>query len=243
MSSTSSSWRQPSPVGGSLVRADADDLAVRAVPDRDPVAPPQLARDAPVVHVVDPVEVALAPARPGRSRTRPSRTASPAALRQRLDLDEPLQRQPRLDRRLAPRAVADRVHVRPLLGDDPALLAQRGDDRRPCLEPVQPLERAVRGDHAALVHDGERSAGRAAGRSRSRSGRAPGSPSPRRCRTPGRRARRRRSGSAGRSAAARPRCRPGAGTARRRGARPPRCRRASSRPGWSRPRSTLSPSP
>ena len=41
----------------------------------------------------------------------------------------------------------------PLLGDDPALRAQRGDHRGPRLEPVEPLEGPVRGDHAALVHD------------------------------------------------------------------------------------------
>ena len=76
-------------------------------------------------------------------------------LGQRLDLDEPLQRQPRLDDRAAPAAVPDRVHVRAGLGDDPALLAQRGDHRRPGLEPVQALERPGHGDHAALVHDGQ----------------------------------------------------------------------------------------
>ena len=79
MSRTSVSCVQPSPLGGSLVRSDADDLAVRPVPDGDAVAPPQLARDAPVVHVVDPVEVALGHLLRGGSCTRPSRTASPAA--------------------------------------------------------------------------------------------------------------------------------------------------------------------
>ena len=75
-------------------------------------------------------------------------------LGQRGDADEPLQRQARLDGGAAAAAVPDRVHVRADLGDDPALLAQRGDHRGPGLEPVQALERAVRGDHAVLVHDG-----------------------------------------------------------------------------------------
>ncbi len=73
-------------------------------------------------------------------------------LGQRADLDPPLHRQPRLDGGLAARAVAHRVDVRALLGDDPALGAQRGDDRRAGLQPVQAQERAVHGDHRVLVH-------------------------------------------------------------------------------------------
>ena len=44
--------------GGLLVGSDADNVAVGAVEDGDAVAPPQLAGDAPVVHVIDPFEVA-----------------------------------------------------------------------------------------------------------------------------------------------------------------------------------------
>jgi hypothetical protein len=76
-------------------------------------------------------------------------------LGQRCDVDEPLQRQPRLHHRGAALAVPDGVQVRPPLGDDPALLTQRGDHRGPCLEPVQALERTVRGDHAAVVEHGD----------------------------------------------------------------------------------------
>ena len=47
----------PALAGRFLIRPDTTDLAVRSVPDRDPVPPPQLPGDAPVVHVVDPVEV------------------------------------------------------------------------------------------------------------------------------------------------------------------------------------------
>ena len=91
----------------------------------------------------------------GEICTRPSRTASPGRLGERRHVHEPLQGQPRLDGGGAAGAVPDRVHVGADLLDDPAVLAQRGDDRRAGLEPVQALERAVRGDHAVLVHDGE----------------------------------------------------------------------------------------
>ena len=75
-------------------------------------------------------------------------------LGERADADEPLQRLTRLDRGAASAAVADRVHVRADLGDDPAVFAQRGDHGGPGLEAVQALERAVHGDHAVLVQDG-----------------------------------------------------------------------------------------
>src|SRR5690606_714725 len=74
---------------------------------------------------------------------------------QRPGTDEPLQAKPRLDGGLAPGAVANGVYVRTLLVDDPPLLAERGDDRRARLEPVQPLERPVRGDDTPVVHDRE----------------------------------------------------------------------------------------
>ena len=77
-------------------------------------------------------------------------------LGQRRDLDEPLQRQPRLDDGVAARAVTDGVKVRPLLRDDAALLSQRRDDGWARLEPVETEERAVGGDVAALVEDDER---------------------------------------------------------------------------------------
>ena len=137
-----------------LVGPDAAHLIVRAVPDRDPVAPPQLPADAPVVHVVDPAEVAgrhLRRMQPGAAV--PHRVARRTG--QRADPDEPLQGQPRFDRRAATLAVPHRVQVRPDLGHDPALLAQRRDYGRAGLEAVQPLERAVRRDHAALVQHGQ----------------------------------------------------------------------------------------
>src|ERR1700686_4855413 len=81
----------------------------------------------------------------GESRTRPSRTAAPAPL---------ATGRARLDRGAAAAAVAHRVDVRADLGDDPALLAQGPHHGGAGLETVEPLERAVRGDHAVLVHDG-----------------------------------------------------------------------------------------
>lgn len=154
MSRTSVSWVQPSPSGRLLVRTDADDLAVRAVPDRDAVAPPQLARDAPVVEVVDPVEVALL------HLLRVDLDLAVAdgvtgGLGERADLDPPLHRKAGLDGGLAARAVADGVAVRTLLGDDPSVGAERGDDGGAGFQPVQTLEGAVDGDDRVLVHDGE----------------------------------------------------------------------------------------
>ncbi len=77
-------------------------------------------------------------------------------LRERLDLHEPLQRKPRLDDRVAPRAVPDGVHIRPLLGHDQAELAKCRRDGRARLEAVEAFERAGRGDDATLVHDRDR---------------------------------------------------------------------------------------
>lgn len=76
-------------------------------------------------------------------------------LGQRGDLDPPLHGQAGLDGRLAARAVADAVGVRPLLGDDAALGAQRGDDGGAGLQTVQALEGTVGRDDGVLVHDRE----------------------------------------------------------------------------------------
>ncbi len=135
-----------------LAGADAHHLTVRAVPDRDPVAPPELPADAPVVHVVDPLEVA------GLHGLRVDGDATVAhgitgRLGQWRHPDEPLRRQPRLDDRVATRAVADGMDVRSPLGDDPALFAQGSHDRGAGLEAVQSLEGAGRGNDAAAVHD------------------------------------------------------------------------------------------
>ncbi len=144
---------RPALAGGRLVvRAEADDLAVRAVPDGDAVAPPQLARDAPVVEVVDPVEVALLHLhRVDRDAAVADRVTG--GLGEGLDLDPPLEGQARLDGGAAARAVPDGVQVRALLRDDATLLAQRADDRGTGLVAVQAEEGAVDGDDTVLVHD------------------------------------------------------------------------------------------
>ena len=125
--------------GRLLAGPAADDLAARPVPDRDAVAPPELAGDAPVVHVVDPRE----PARLqllGVDHDVAAAHRVARCLGQRPDLDEPLQRKPRLDGlELAALGVADAVPVR-LLGDDPALRPQRLLDRGAGREPVEAVE-------------------------------------------------------------------------------------------------------
>ena len=74
-----------------------EDLAVRPVPGRDLVAPPELARNAPGLDVFHPVEIGLLPVL-GHELVRPSRTASMAGFGKRLGVDVPLVGQERLDR-------------------------------------------------------------------------------------------------------------------------------------------------
>jgi hypothetical protein len=140
----------PAFAGMLVVGADADQLAVGAIPDRDPVAPPQLPTDAPVVHVVDPAEVPRLH-RVGVDADPAVADGVPSGLGQRTHADEPLQRQPRLDDGVAARAVPDGMDVRALLGHDATLFPQCGGHGRPRLEPVEPLERAMCGDHTRLV--------------------------------------------------------------------------------------------
>ena len=75
-------------------------------------------------------------------------------LGQRLDLDPPLQRQPRLDRLTAALGMPDAVQIRPLLGDDAALLGERLAHLDAGLEAVQTVEFGSGvGDPALGVHD------------------------------------------------------------------------------------------
>ena len=41
-----------------FIWSEHDHLAIRSVPDRDAMAPPELARYAPIVHLIDPIEIA-----------------------------------------------------------------------------------------------------------------------------------------------------------------------------------------
>ena len=149
MSSTSGSRSQPSPSGA----LGAHVGLVAAVPDRQLVAPPELARDAPGPDVLEPVEVDAGPRVLGVE-------GDPAVLdhldrgtRQLVHVAEPLQRDQRLD--AAARAVRVRHVVLVGLGArDQPLVAQCRDHvgaRLVRLHPAEALRRSV--GHAAVLAD------------------------------------------------------------------------------------------
>ena len=132
-------------------------LAGVAVPDRDPVPPPELARDAPGPDLPHPVEVDALPLRRGDPHL-VALDHLDRGLRQLVHAAEPLQRDQRLDPLAGAVREGDRVDVG-LLGAQPALLAQRGDHRLLRLgggHPGEALARLlghppVRADHADLL--------------------------------------------------------------------------------------------
>ncbi len=136
-----------------LRRVDADvDLAVAAVPDRDLVAPPQLAADAPRADVLQPLDVA--------ARLRLGVDAHPAVAH---DLDgrrgqlvhahEPLQRDQRLDPLARAMAVGHLVPVG-LAVAEPALGLEVGHHALARLEHRQArVGRPGLGRHAAVLAD------------------------------------------------------------------------------------------
>src|SRR5205807_3252954 len=77
-----------------------------ASPRRNAMPPPQLARDAPVVNIVHPVQINLAVV-VGDDGDLAALDRLDRLLRQRLDLDEPLLRKPRLDHGAAAVALAE----------------------------------------------------------------------------------------------------------------------------------------
>ena len=178
MSRTSSSWRSgPSqaPQRSGARTRDVGLLAGVAVVDRQPVAPPQLPRDAPRADVLHPVEVDRRPAL-GRKRTRPSRTDLDRRPRQLVHAHEPLQRDQRLDRARPSGASTARRGCRarwprsaPARSSAATTAARACGDRQP-REGLPRLRRhaPVLADHAVLRR------GRGGGRSRSRWGRGPG---------------------------------------------------------------------
>src|SRR5699024_12104110 len=91
-----------------VVRATAHDLAFRPVPDRDTVAPPQLAGNGPVVHAIHPVEPAwfLGGRVDGRIALTDGAAGPP---RQLLPVHPPLQGQPRSARPAGALGRADRT--------------------------------------------------------------------------------------------------------------------------------------
>ena len=125
--------------------------AVRAVPRRDPVAPPQLTGNAPVFDIFHPVIIRLV----HTLRNKLDLSVAHAVhrgLRQRLHLDEPLLGHARFDHRTAAVAGADIV-LDVLNANEEALLLQIADDR---LSGFQTAHAAVLAailvDAAVLVH-------------------------------------------------------------------------------------------
>ena len=117
--------------------------------------PPPQPRDAPVVHVVDPAEPARLQALRVNHDVAVAHGVAGGLLGHGLDVDPPLQAQPRLDRLAAALGMTHAVQVGPLLGDDAALLGQRLAHLHPGLEPVHTVElcSGVR-DPAPLIHHG-----------------------------------------------------------------------------------------
>ena len=110
-------------LGAGLVACDVD-RTVLVVPGRDPVTPPQLAADAPVLDAAHPLEVGAVPVLRHEADATILHRAD-RRLRQRRDAHVPLVGQPRLDDRVA--AVAPRNLQRVRVGalDQPARLEQR----------------------------------------------------------------------------------------------------------------------
>ena len=108
-----------------------------AVPRRDAMSPPQLARDAPVVNVAHPLEVGFGVVL-GNELDVAVLDHFDRAIRQRLNLHEPLRRQARLDDGLAAAAFAQRHNVI-LRADQEAAALQILQNFLPRLEAVQPL--------------------------------------------------------------------------------------------------------
>ena len=117
--------------GGGIDAGDGDLVAVGAVPGGNAMAPPELARDAPVVDVLHPVEVGLLVLlrreADGFVALRVGLDGGDGFLGQRLNLDEPLRREARLNDGLAAVAVADVVGV-VLDAGQQALFFEVGDD-------------------------------------------------------------------------------------------------------------------
>src|SRR6185437_13737398 len=94
-------------------------VAVRAVPDRNPVSPPDLARDAPVANVLHPVEIDPCEAL-GREADTPLLHRGDRGRRELLHRHPPLRHDERLDAAVATDAMADRVAVMLALLELPA---------------------------------------------------------------------------------------------------------------------------
>ena len=107
------------------------------IPNRDPVAPPQLAADAPVLDVLQPVQVHLAPAL-GEERDEPVADHGLRLFDPRVP-QPPLPREPRLDRDVRALRITDVVGVR-LLGEQRSPLLEQLGRLLPAREPIQARE-------------------------------------------------------------------------------------------------------
>ena len=109
--------------------------AVRAIPGWNPVAPPQLAADAPVLDVAHPLEIRAVPVGGDKSYT-PFFDGANSRLHQRLHADVPLICQPGLDNRAA--AIAARNHQAMRLDScEQARRFEIGNHPLACLEAVE----------------------------------------------------------------------------------------------------------
>ncbi len=198
-------------------------VAVRALPDREPVTPPELPRDAPVGGVLERV-VGVAVLRLGMEADGAGLERAHGGLLQLVHGAPPLERDQRLDAAFAALAEGDGVPVGLALLEEAALLAP-GDDllRRLLLGEAGELGDVV--VHAAVGADAHRLGQRVraadlevllvvAGRHLERA----------RCRTRGRRARPRSRARAARRTGRSPPCRRRPCSAGRRDGRPPRRR-------------------
>ena len=153
---TSSRARSPADLAGvrPVGRRRHRDVAVRAVPGRDPVSPPQLAGDVPVPDVGHPVfPRLLEPRRQDRRLARAGRLER--GVGERLRADEPLGLEPRLHDVVAPLAATD-DHLVGLLAGEVAARLERRHDPGPRLVPVEAVELGARARDARLVVEDRR---------------------------------------------------------------------------------------
>src|SRR5690606_4582661 len=90
---------------------DGDFAAVSAVPGRNAVTPPQLAGNAPIPHVLDPVEINLLKPLGDEADPFSALGVGDRLLRQRLHLHKPLGGEDRFHHGAGTLAVPDRMHM------------------------------------------------------------------------------------------------------------------------------------
>ena len=121
-----------------LLRLGDEDGAVRPVPGGDLMTPPELARDAPRLDVLEPLEIRLLPGL-GHEARLPGAHRVERALGERPHVHVPLVGEIRLDD--GARAVAVRHGMRVRLDAiEKAALVEHGDDALARLEPILPVE-------------------------------------------------------------------------------------------------------